>query len=324
MEDDLVVRAHGFQRPIHPFQVLSWIVCFFDVITFGVLILPLVDDKSLQIGLTIFFTVSIIVLICSTARATSLNPKDKHIGHKDDWGDKFPDCEGMPFCTLCAVPVENRSKHCRSCNKCVDIFDHHCMWLNNCIGSQNYRSFATAIATVAVVVGIIFGTVLIMLIDVAMDGDSLDRRISGVDSFKDISSDFFFGLLIVMTIFNAPIFVLDVQLVIMHIILTWQGLTTYDYITNKRDYQADVDVKDKQESKAMILPRCVDWIVFARCGRRRRKQKVASEPPPQDDIAGIQPEPEVLGVPMAFDGPCKSSSQSSGVTCEGRKVSATE
>ena len=33
----------------------------------------------------------------------------------------------------------SRAKHCRICDKCVEGFDHHCKWLNTCVGSKNYR-----------------------------------------------------------------------------------------------------------------------------------------------------------------------------------------
>lgn len=37
--------------------------------------------------------------------------------------------------------LDEKSKHCGACNRCSNGFDHHCRWLNNCIGEQNYRLF---------------------------------------------------------------------------------------------------------------------------------------------------------------------------------------
>lgn len=44
-------------------------------------------------------------------------------------------------CTKCKIPIIPRSKHCYVCDKCIEKFDHHCIWVNQCIGAKNYRFF---------------------------------------------------------------------------------------------------------------------------------------------------------------------------------------
>ena len=51
------------------------------------------------------------------------------------------------ICSTCQLPKPARSKHCRICKQCVAKNDHHCVWINNCVGYGNYHYFLLLLLT---------------------------------------------------------------------------------------------------------------------------------------------------------------------------------
>ena len=73
------------------------------------------------------------------------------------------------FCPICFVENEdnNKIKHCFICNKCVLELEHHCYWINKCIGKKNkigflaflFFSFFYSIYSVFICLNLLFDTV---------------------------------------------------------------------------------------------------------------------------------------------------------------------
>ncbi|XP_040493033.1 palmitoyltransferase ZDHHC3-like [Ursus maritimus] len=48
---------------------------------------------------------------------------------------------GGPRCPLCGCARPPRANHCMVCQRCIRKMDHHCPWVNNCVGEDNQKYF---------------------------------------------------------------------------------------------------------------------------------------------------------------------------------------
>ncbi|XP_030437227.1 probable palmitoyltransferase ZDHHC1 isoform X1 [Gopherus evgoodei] len=261
-------RRNGWSWPLHPFQIIAWLLyLFFALIGFGILV-PLLPHHWVPAGYIcpgVFFICHLVVHFT----AVSIDPADasvrenKYLGQLATFSrDQHAHVIENRHCHVCDVDVSSKSKHCGTCNKCVCGFDHHCKWLNNCVGERNYWLFLNS------VVSAILGLVLLLLIAfyVLVEFFINPMMLRTNQHFEVLKNDtdiwFVFlpaapietqasailvlaGILILLGLLTV---ILLGHLLIFHIYLMWNKLTTYEYIVQQRPRQEMKEVNKQLES----------------------------------------------------------------------------
>ncbi|XP_066097916.1 palmitoyltransferase ZDHHC19 [Saccopteryx bilineata] len=86
----------------------------------------------------------------------------------------------LQWCRKCCFHRPPRTYHCPLCNICVEDFDHHCKWVNNCIGHRNFRFFLLLVLSLCLYSGAMLVTCLSFLLRTTHQPFHIDKIIAVV------------------------------------------------------------------------------------------------------------------------------------------------
>lgn len=143
-------------------------------------------------------------------------------GARDEQALLLLETRGYRWCAFCKMIQPPRAKHCRDCNCCVLRNDHHCPFVNNCIGQRNYVYFCGFLFSLLLLGIAVFSGIFVYLRSATESRHSkIDERLQTI-------------LLCALAIPTAFFLLAVVCLSIFHACLICRGRTTREVLTGKR------------------------------------------------------------------------------------------
>lgn len=164
-------RVNGLQLPLHPLQLVGWITFAVFILAAYLIIIP-AFPSGIQLPLYCTISVLVVIHVCAHVAALVIDPADIEL-RKISTRKVVPEFDRSKHlhviengrCHLCNIKTSStRTKHCSVCNKCIEKFDHHCKYLNQCVGKQNYVPFLMCVVSAVAAVLVILTAALAQII----------------------------------------------------------------------------------------------------------------------------------------------------------------
>ncbi|CAD7935872.1 unnamed protein product [Amoebophrya sp. A120] len=133
--------------------------------------------------------------------------------------------KGCSWCSTCRIIKPPRASHCSNCDNCVLRFDHHCPFINNCVGQRNYRYFMGFLLSIVMLGLLVIPSMIWMLFGGKPEA-------SHNEWWNNNRKDFpvwFFLLVFLFAILAAVLAILVGLLCGYHVYLSYNGITTKEH-----------------------------------------------------------------------------------------------
>mmetsp|Transcript_19082 Transcript_19082/g.42709 ORF Transcript_19082/g.42709 Transcript_19082/m.42709 type:complete len:409 (-) Transcript_19082:34-1260(-) len=128
---------------------------------------------------------------------------------------------GYRWCRTCEIVRPPRASHCRDCDHCVLRFDHHCPFVNNCIGQRNYHFFM-GFTTCA----LIWAAIALPVLLYTLTGEAVDLPLVATSWLRVIAVVTLVGMLLAVALLFG--------LWLYHLHLVFTGQTTRENLRPRR------------------------------------------------------------------------------------------
>ncbi|RNE99589.1 putative palmitoyl acyltransferase 11 [Trypanosoma rangeli] len=236
--DPVRPRRSGFECPLDLLQIFAWVFIVFLAMLHYTLHVPFLGPV---LCIVIASVSGVFFMIIVTLKISlSLSKIEDPVIFRTDL-PRLDQTEltleaapsGTVPCVFCRRFVKASSKHCGVCDKCVPGFDHHCRWLNACVGVANYKHFCVFMWMAWCGMAYLFAVGLYVLIDAIQVRekyeDILHRRYH-----SSHYTSYIVLLFIPLLLCAASMCVLG-HLIIFHVYLCCTHKTTYQHMVEKRE-----------------------------------------------------------------------------------------
>lgn len=118
------------------------------------------------------------------------------------------------------IPSEYRTRHCRKCQVCIEVYDHHCFWIGNCVGRHNHKHFV--------------GFVIVETLSNLLNYKGLTLIPVMVSNFSLHLHPYIEYLRVALLLFALGFIAFTGYLSLYHLMLVCSGMTTWEHMSRYR------------------------------------------------------------------------------------------